>query len=104
MAEEMEQSKRRLAKKLFRQCCKVENSFCRLKRWASTSTRRDKLASHFLALIPFASAIEMRLQAVCGVMTAGLLFLTQPLSKSAMPHTVFVSVLLRCWRKDGGRS
>jgi transposase len=50
--------KRRLNKKLYRQRYKVENYFCRLKRWASASTRRDKLASHFLALIQFASVID----------------------------------------------
>jgi len=50
--------KRRLNKKLYRQRYKVENYFCRLKRWASASTRRDKLAVHFLALIQFASVID----------------------------------------------
>ena len=50
--------KRRLARKLYRQRYKVENYFCRLKRWASTSTRRDKLAAHFLALVQFASVID----------------------------------------------
>ncbi len=50
--------KRRLNKKLYRQRYKVENYFCRLKRWASASTRRDKLASHFLAFIQFASVID----------------------------------------------
>jgi transposase len=50
--------KRRLNKKLYRQRYKVENYFCRLKHWASASTRRDKLASHFLALIQFASVID----------------------------------------------
>jgi transposase len=49
--------KRRLNKRLYRRRYKVENYFCRLKRWASASTRRDKLASHFLALIQFASVI-----------------------------------------------
>jgi len=49
---------RRLNKKLYRQRYKVENYFCRLKRWASASTRRDKLAAHFLALIQFASVID----------------------------------------------
>lgn len=49
---------RRLNKKLYRQRYKVENYFCRLKRWASASTRRDKLAVHFLALIQFASVID----------------------------------------------
>lgn len=50
--------KRRLNKKLYRQRYKVENYFCRLKRWASASTRRDKLAVHFLSLIQFASVID----------------------------------------------
>ena len=50
--------KRRLNKRLYRQRYKVENYFCRLKRWASASTRRDKLAAHFLALIQFASVID----------------------------------------------
>ena len=44
--------------KLYRQRYRIENYFCRLKRWASASTRRDKLASHFLALIQFASVID----------------------------------------------
>jgi len=50
--------KRRLNRKLYRQRYKVENYFCRLKRWASASTRRDKLAAHFLALIQFAAVID----------------------------------------------
>jgi transposase len=50
--------KRRLNKKLYRQRYKVENYFCRLKRLASASTCRDKLAVHFLALIQFASVID----------------------------------------------
>ena len=37
---------------------RVENFFCRLKCWACTSTRCDKLASHFLSLIQFASVID----------------------------------------------
>lgn len=49
--------KRRLNKKLYRQRYKVDNYFCRLKRCASASTRRDKLAVHFLALIQFGSVI-----------------------------------------------
>ena len=49
---------RRLNKKLYRQRYRVENFFCRLKRWACASTRRDKLALHFLALIQFASVID----------------------------------------------
>ena len=50
--------KRRLNKKLYRQRYRVENFFCRLKRWACASTRRDKLALHFLSLIQFASIID----------------------------------------------
>lgn len=50
--------KRRYSKKLYRQRYKVENFFQRLKRWASASTRRDKLAAHFLALLQFASVID----------------------------------------------
>ena len=50
--------KRRLNKKLYRQRYRVENFFCRLKRWSCASTRRDKLALHFLSLIQFASIID----------------------------------------------
>jgi len=50
--------KRKLNKKLYRQRYRVENFFCRLKRWACASTRRDKLALHFLSLIHFASIID----------------------------------------------
>jgi transposase len=50
--------KRWLNKKLYRQRYKVENYFCRLKGWASASTRCDKLAYHFLVLIQFASVID----------------------------------------------
>ena len=50
--------KRRLNKKLYRQRYCVENYFCRLKRWACSSTRRDKLARHFLSIIEFASVID----------------------------------------------
>ena len=49
---------RKVNRKLYRQRYRIENYFCRLKRWASASTRRDKLASHFLALIQFASVID----------------------------------------------
>ena len=49
---------RKVNPKLYRQRHRIENYFCRLKRWASASTRRDKLASHFLALIQFASVID----------------------------------------------
>jgi transposase len=50
--------KRRLNKKLYRQRYRVENFFCRLKRWSCASTRRDKLALHFLSLIQFTSIID----------------------------------------------
>jgi transposase len=50
--------KRKLNKKLYRQRYRVENFFCRLKRWGCSSTRRDKLARHFLSLIQFASVID----------------------------------------------
>lgn len=50
--------KRKLDKKLYRQRYRVENFFCRLKRWACASTRRDKLARHFLSIIQFASIID----------------------------------------------
>lgn len=50
--------KRKLNKRLYRQRYRVENYFCRLKRWACANTRRDKLASHYLALIQFASVID----------------------------------------------
>ena len=50
--------KRKLDKKLYRQPYRVENIFYRLKRWACASTRRDKLASHFLSLTLVASIID----------------------------------------------
>ena len=50
--------KRSLNKKLYRQRYRVENYFCRLKRWACSSTRRDKLARYFLSIIEFASVID----------------------------------------------
>ena len=42
----------------YRKRYRVENFFCQLKRWASTATRRDKLAENFFALVSFASIIE----------------------------------------------
>jgi len=47
-----------LFKILYCQRYKEENYFYRLKRWASASKRRDKLAVHFLALFQFASVID----------------------------------------------
>ena len=37
---------------------RVENLFCRLKRWGSLFTRRDKLARNFLAWVQFAAIID----------------------------------------------
>ena len=48
----------RYNKKLYRTRYRVENFFCRLKRWGSTATRRDKLAQNFLSLINFAAVID----------------------------------------------
>lgn len=45
---------------------RVENLFCRLKRWPCFATRRDKLAAHFLGLVQFAALI--RLEAVLTVL------------------------------------
>jgi transposase len=49
---------RKVSRRLYRQRYRIENYFCRLKRWACASTRRDKLALHFLSLIQFASIID----------------------------------------------
>ena len=49
---------RKVSRKLYRQRYRIENYFCRLKRWACASTRRDKFAAHFLSLIQFASVID----------------------------------------------
>jgi len=45
-------------RRYYRMRFQIENLFCRLKRWASVSTRRDKLALHFLAWVQFASLLE----------------------------------------------
>jgi transposase len=37
---------------------RVEHFFCRLKRWASIATRRDKLALHYKGLVVFAAVID----------------------------------------------
>ena len=37
---------------------RIENLFCRLKRWGSVSTRRDKLAVNFLAWVQFAALLD----------------------------------------------
>lgn len=49
---------RKVSCKLYRQRYRIENYFCRLKRWACASTRRDKLAAHFLSLVEFAAVID----------------------------------------------
>ena len=48
----------RYSKKLYRTRYRIENFFCRLKRWACAATRRDKLAQNFLSLIHFAAVID----------------------------------------------
>jgi len=48
----------RLSKRLYRLRYRVENFFCRIKRWACIATRRDKLAAHFLSAIQFAAIID----------------------------------------------
>lgn len=51
-------TKARCSKKLYRQRYRVENFFCRIKRWACLSMRRDKLALHFTSLVAFAAVID----------------------------------------------
>ncbi len=41
----------------YRKRFRIENCFCRLKRWTSVATRRDKLAPLFLSLVTFAAVI-----------------------------------------------
>ena len=50
--------KRPMDRRLYRARYRIENCFCRLKRWASIDTRRDKLASRYLSLVTFASVME----------------------------------------------
>ena len=51
-------SARPMHKGLYRKRFRVENCFCRLKRWAGIATRRDKLAARFLSLATFAAVLE----------------------------------------------
>lgn len=51
-------SKVAYSKKLYRRRYRVENFFCRIKRWACVSLRRDKLALHFSSLLAFAAVID----------------------------------------------
>ena len=46
------------SKKLYRRRYRVENFFCRIKRWACLSLRREKLAMHFSSLLAFAAIID----------------------------------------------
>ena len=46
------------SKAIYRGRYKIENCFCRLKRWASVATRRDKLAQSFLSLLNFAAVLD----------------------------------------------
>ena len=48
----------RYSKRFYRIRYRVEDFFRRLKRWACTCTRRDKLALHFLSLVQFASVVD----------------------------------------------
>ena len=48
----------RYSKRLYRIRYRVEDFFRRLKRWACTCTRRDKLALHFLSLVQFAPVVD----------------------------------------------
>jgi transposase len=45
-------------RRLYRARYRIENCFCRLKRWASIDTRRNKLASRYLSLVTFTSVVE----------------------------------------------
>ena len=51
-------TKLRYNKKLYRRRYRVENFFCRIKRWACLAMRRDKLAVHFSSLLAFAAIID----------------------------------------------
>jgi phosphoribosyl 1,2-cyclic phosphodiesterase len=44
--------------KLYRVRYRVENFFCRIKRWACLAMRRDKLSLHFSSLLAFAAVID----------------------------------------------
>lgn len=45
-------------RRLYRTRYRVENLFCRLKRFGCIATRRDKLASNYLALVQFGAIID----------------------------------------------
>lgn len=46
----------KLRKECYRRRYRLENVFCRIKRWASLSLRRDNLAPHFSSLLAFADS------------------------------------------------
>jgi hypothetical protein len=50
--------KRSVNRWLYRARYRMENCFCRLKRWASIDTSRDNLASRYLSLATFACGME----------------------------------------------
>ena len=47
-----------IPKRLYRIRYRIENFFCRLKRFGSVAIRREKLASHFSVLLHFAAIID----------------------------------------------
>ena len=51
-------NRRRFNRRYYRMRFAVEDFFRRLKRWAGTATRRDKLARHYLAWVQFAAALD----------------------------------------------
>lgn len=50
--------KAKYSKRLYRVRYRIENLFCRLKRWACVATRRDKLARNYVSLVQFAGVID----------------------------------------------
>ncbi|MBL9178215.1 MAG: transposase [Verrucomicrobiaceae bacterium] len=46
------------SRKLYRQRYRVENFFCRIKRWACLCLRREKIFLHFSSLLAFAAVID----------------------------------------------
>lgn len=50
--------KKLVPKRLYRIRYRIENFFCRIKRWGSIAVRREKLASHFSVLVHFAAVID----------------------------------------------
>jgi transposase len=50
--------KSRYNKRLYRVRYRIENLFCRLKRWGCVATRRDKLTRNYLSLVHFAGVLD----------------------------------------------